>query len=80
MEGFETDERGVQGGGTFGTKFTVENENSLPGSISAAGWFRLERVGAQKKLFDSSGRIDVEGAGDMPTVVLIIKPAVNDVV
>ena len=58
----------------------MENENCLPGSVSAAGWFGLERVGTQKKLFDSSGRVDVEGAGDMPTIVLVIKPTVDDVV
>jgi len=58
----------------------MENENGLPGSIPAAGWLRLERVGAQKEFFDSSGRIDVEGAGDVPTVVLVIKPTVDDVV
>jgi len=58
----------------------MENENCLPGNISAAGWFRLERVGTQEKLFNSSGRVDVEGSGDMPTVVLVIKPTVDDVV
>ena len=58
----------------------MEYENSLPGIIPADGWFRLECVGTQKKLFHSSGCIDVEGAGDMPTVVLVIKPTVDDVV
>ena len=79
-EVFGTDERGIQGRGTFGAKFTMENENRLPGSISAAGWLRLERVGTKKKLFNGSGRINVEGAGNMSTAVLVIKPTVDDVV
>ena len=66
--------------GALYAKFTVENENSLSRDISADRWFGFERIDTQKKFFDSSGRIDVEGAGDVPTVVLIIKPTVNDVV
>ena len=58
----------------------MENENGLPRSISAAGWFRFEGICTQKELFNCSGRVDVEGAGDMPTVVLVIEPTVNDVV
>lgn len=58
----------------------MENENGFSTSISADRWFRLEHIGTQKKFFDSSGRIDVEGAGDVPTVILVIKPTVNDVV
>ena len=74
------DERGIQGRGTFYAKFTMENEDSLSGGIPAAGWFRLERIGTQEKLLDSGGRVDVEGARDVPTVVLVIKPTVDDMV
>jgi hypothetical protein len=58
----------------------VENENRLSASISAGRWLRLESVGAQEKLFNCGGRIDVEGTGDVPTIVLVIKPTVNDVI
>lgn len=58
----------------------MEDENGLSRSISADRRFRLKGIGTQKKLFDSSGRIDIESARDMPTIVLVIKPAVNDVV
>ena len=58
----------------------MENEDGLSGNISADRWFRLERINTQEELFDSSGRIDVESAGDVPTVVLVIEPTVDDVV
>lgn len=58
----------------------MEDENGLSGSISTDRRFRLEGISAQKKLFDSSGRIDIESTRDVPTVVLVIKPAVDDVV
>jgi hypothetical protein len=58
----------------------VENEDGLPTNISADGWFGLESVGTQKKLFNGGSRIDVEGTGDVPAIVLVIKPTVNDVV
>lgn len=80
MEPPGTHEQDTQSRCTFRAKFTMEDEDGLAGSVAADGRFRLERVGTQKKLFYSSGRIDVEGARDVPAVVLVIKPTVNDVV
>jgi len=76
----KTWKRNIQGRGPFCAELAMEDENGLSGSISADRRFRLKGIGAQKKLFDSSGRIDIESARDMTTVVLVIKPAVNDVV
>jgi hypothetical protein len=73
-------EQSLQGRGAFRAKFAMENENGLPGSFSADGWFRFERVGAQEKFFNSSSGIDVEGTGDVPTVVFVIEPTVDNMV
>ena len=58
----------------------MKDENGLPRNISTDRWFRFECIGSQEKLFNSSRGIDIEGAGDVPTVVFVIKPTVNDMV
>lgn len=80
MELSRTAERNIQGRGAFCAKLAVENENRLPRNISTNRWFRFEGVRTQKKLFNGSGRIDVKGTGDVPTIVLVIEPTVNNVV
>jgi hypothetical protein len=62
------------------TKFTVENQDSLLRTVSTNRRFRFSQAGTpQEQLIDLSGRIYINGAFDMPTVVLIVEAAIDDV-
>jgi hypothetical protein len=55
----------------------VENQNSLFLRVATNGWFRL--LHAEQKFFHASSGVDVDGAGNMSTIVLIVKAAVDNV-
>jgi hypothetical protein len=68
-----------QSRGAFDTKFAMEYKHGLLGCITAG-----RRPGlissAKEKFFYTCGRIDVDGAWDVPAVVLVVETTVDDMI
>ena len=57
----------------------MEHEDRLPGGIVARRRLRLVRVETEEEFLHARGRVDVDGAGDVAAVVLVVEAAVDDV-
>lgn len=58
----------------------MEDQNCLPCVVAADGRPRLGQTLTQKQVFDSAGRVDVDGTTNVSSSVLIVEATVNDVV
>ena len=56
----------------------MEDEDGFPCLVSADWWPGFRQARPKKKFFNASGGIDINSAGDMAPIILIIKPTVYD--
>jgi len=56
----------------------MEDEDSFPCLVSTDRWPGFRQARPKKKFFNTSDGVDINSAGDMAPIVLIIKPTVYD--
>ena len=56
----------------------MEDEDSFPCLVSADRWPGFRQARPKKKLFNASGCVDINSAGNMAPIELVIKSTVYD--
>ncbi len=65
---------------SLNAELTVEHKDRLLTRVATRRRRGFVRRHAQEELLDTLGCVDVDGAWNMAAVVLIVEPAVNDVI
>lgn len=68
----------IQCRSSLGTELAMEDKNTLLMRITAGRGFGFGNTRAEQEVLDSSRCVDVDGAGNVATVIFVVEPAVDD--